>query len=182
MAGDSADEIVPRLQALPIDDRQRLLCAVCSIRDEITCTCRNTGAEVSKLLSLQCPFFVDGQVTCLLDTSTGGNGTQCTPLPQNPANATKGEQRREHRFKPNQTAAITVLGLRPGPITQACVLDISGSGMRLRTRLPIPCGARIEIEVNDTVATGSVCRCEPQQGSYEIGVQVSETAPRFLKQ
>ena len=85
------------------------------------------------------------------------------------------EQRREHRFKPNQTATLRVLGLRPGPVMQASILDISGSRMRLRSKLPVPCGAPVEIEVNATVAHGSVCRCEPKQGSYELGVQVSMT-------
>jgi hypothetical protein len=87
------------------------------------------------------------------------------------------EQRREGRFKPNQPATVKVLGLRPGPIIHVAVLDISGSGMRLHSKLPVPCGTPIEIEVNDTVARGSVCRCKPEQGSYELGVEVSETVP-----
>ena len=49
--------------------------------------------------------------------------------------------------------------------------------MRLRSKLPVPCGAPIEIEINKTVAYGSVCRCETEQDSYELGVQVSEVAP-----
>jgi hypothetical protein len=86
------------------------------------------------------------------------------------------EQRRENRFKPNQTATLTVLGLNPGAsFFQACILDISGSGMGLRSGLPIPCGAQIEIKVGQTVARGSVCRCEPIGDSYEIGVQVVMT-------
>jgi hypothetical protein len=89
------------------------------------------------------------------------------------------EQRKENRFKPNQTATLTVLGMRPGPVLQACILDISGSGMRLRSKLPVPCGARIQIEVNQTVAHGSVCRCEADQDSYELGVQIEEIAPAF---
>ena len=83
------------------------------------------------------------------------------------------EQRTEHRFKPNQTAMLTVLGLRPGPVLRAAIIDISGSGMRLRTKLPVPCGTPIDIELNGTVAHGSVCRCEPEEDSYEVGVQIS---------
>jgi PilZ domain len=86
------------------------------------------------------------------------------------------EQRSENRFKPNQNVTVKVLGLRPGPILQACIIDISGNGMRLRSKLPVPCGTPIEIEVNNTVASGSVSRCTPEEGSYELGVQVSETA------
>jgi hypothetical protein len=87
------------------------------------------------------------------------------------------EQRRERRFKPNQAVVIKVLGLSPGPIIQACVLDISASGMRLRSKLPVPCGVPVSIEVNDAVASGSVFRCDPKQDSYELGVKVSEIAP-----
>jgi hypothetical protein len=76
---------------------------------------------------------------------------------------------------PNQTGILQVLGLIPGPVIQVEVLDVSGSGMRLRSKLPVPCGVDIEIEVNDTVCRGCVCRCEPEQGSYELGIQVSET-------
>jgi PilZ domain len=72
---------------------------------------------------------------------------------------------------------LQVLGLRPGPVIQVAILDISGSGMHLGSKLPVPCGVDIEIEVNDTVCRGSVCRCEPEQGSYELGIQVSETRP-----
>lgn len=87
------------------------------------------------------------------------------------------EQRRERRFKPNQAVVIKVLGLRPGPLVQACILDISASGMRLRSKLPIPCGMPVSIEVNDTVATGRVSRCNPKEDSYELGIKVSEIAP-----
>jgi PilZ domain-containing protein len=85
------------------------------------------------------------------------------------------EKRREHRFQPNQTVTLKVLGMRPGPVMTASVGDISGSGMRLRTSLPVPCGTSIEIETQEMLALGSVCRCEPDNGSYTIGVQISET-------
>lgn len=49
--------------------------------------------------------------------------------------------------------------------------------MRLRLHLPLPYGAPIEVEVNDTVKHSSVCRCEPREGAYELGVQISEPAP-----
>lgn len=46
--------------------------------------------------------------------------------------------------------------------------------MRLRTPLPVPCGTAIEIDARETIALGSVCRCEPDNGSYMIGVEISE--------
>jgi hypothetical protein len=50
--------------------------------------------------------------------------------------------------------------------------------MRLRSELPIPCGADVEISVNEIVARGSICRCEPDEDSYDLGVQELETAPK----
>jgi hypothetical protein len=91
--------------------------------------------------------------------------------------SSKVEQRRESRFKPNQIATVRVLALRPGPILQASVVDVSGSGFRLRISLPLPCGAPIEIEWDHSLARGKVCRCELAEDCYELGIQVSETGP-----
>ena len=87
-------------------------------------------------------------------------------------------ERRESRSKPHQIATVKVLGMKPGPVTSASILDISGSGMRLRSKLPAPCGASVEITVNDTVAQGTVCRCDSKEGAYELGIQVSRTTPK----
>jgi hypothetical protein len=87
------------------------------------------------------------------------------------------ESRREHRFKLNQTLTVRVLGSRLWPVMQASILDASGSGMRLRSGLPVPSGTPIEIESDHLLSKGSVCRCESEQDSYEIGIQVSETGP-----
>ena len=88
------------------------------------------------------------------------------------------KQRRESRFKPNQSATVKVLGkatgLPPGPIMQACILDYSGSGMRLRCKLPVPCGAQIAVDANSTLVLANVVRCEPAKNDYELGVQVTQ--------
>ena len=58
----------------------------------------------------------------------------------------------------------------------ASVRDISGSGMRLQTSLPVPCGTSVEIETQEMLAAGLVCRCEPDNGAYTLGVQLSKTS------
>jgi len=90
------------------------------------------------------------------------------------------QRRREARFKPNQTATVRVLTFGLGPLLTAAVLDISGSGMRLRTKLPIPCGVPVEVEVNHMLSRGNVRRCNEAHGFFELGIQVSETAPLKL--
>jgi len=89
------------------------------------------------------------------------------------------EKRNELRFQPNQNQSVTIklLGLRAGPVIQACMIDVSRTGMRLRSNLPIPCGTLIQIELTDTVAYGSVSRCGPEKDAYVLGVQISKTAP-----
>jgi hypothetical protein len=66
MAGYPAHEVMPHLQNLTGDERQTLLCTVCSMLDEITCNCRDHGAEVATILTLGCPLFLDGRATCLV--------------------------------------------------------------------------------------------------------------------
>ena len=90
------------------------------------------------------------------------------------------EQRRESRLEPNQIATVKILGLTRGPVLEASILDISGSGMRILSKFPIPCGALVEIEANQTVSRGTVCRCNEQGLLYEVGIQVSESAPAPL--
>ena len=92
-----------------------------------------------------------------------------------PADGLRVQQRRESRLEPNQIATVKILGLIPGPVLEASILDISGSGMRILSKFPIPCGALLEIEANRTVSRGTVCRCNEQGLSYEVGIQVSET-------
>ena len=67
LAGEPAVLVSPRLKELPADERLNLLCTVCSMHGEIARNCLNTGKELSKLLSGECPYFVDGTATCLLE-------------------------------------------------------------------------------------------------------------------
>jgi len=65
MAGTSASVIGLDLLTLAPDDRQALLCFVCSIHNEMASNCLQHGAEVAKLLTAECPLFIDGRATCL---------------------------------------------------------------------------------------------------------------------
>jgi len=47
--------------------------------------------------------------------------------------------------------------------------------MRLRSKIPVPCGAPIKIESDHLQADGNVLRCESEWDSYELGIQISET-------
>ena len=70
MAGSSSVLILPRLQELPGEDRQVLLCSVCSVHNEIANNSLEIAGEVSKLFASEWPFFIDGRATCL-DSAAG---------------------------------------------------------------------------------------------------------------
>jgi hypothetical protein len=67
MAGVPNDEIIPVLNSLSPDNRQALLCTICSIHDEIERNSQEHGRDVRLLLQFQCPLFRDGIASCLLD-------------------------------------------------------------------------------------------------------------------
>jgi len=70
---------------------------------------------------------------------------------------------------------LRVLGAAPGPVMEACVLDFSGSGLRLRTPLQIPCGAPVRVDAQDLLMLGEICRCQPDHGAYTVGVRLSHS-------
>ncbi len=67
LAGDPELLVASRLKELPSDERLTLLCTVCSMHDEIARNCLHTAKEVRKLLSDECPYYVDGTATCLFE-------------------------------------------------------------------------------------------------------------------
>ena len=67
MAGRPASQIEAILQELSRHDRQTLLCTVCSNHQEIASNCLQHGKEISALLTSNCPFYINGKATCLLD-------------------------------------------------------------------------------------------------------------------
>ena len=63
LAGNLAD-IEPLLDELHAEDRQALLCIVCSMRAEIARNCQQSGCEVSTLLTEHCRWYVNNTPTC----------------------------------------------------------------------------------------------------------------------
>ena len=71
LAGHPSGEIVTALKTLSPDDRQALLCTICSIHDEIERNSQEHGEDVRQLLETQCPLFNNGIATCLVDDQLG---------------------------------------------------------------------------------------------------------------
>ena len=43
----------------------------------------------------------------------------------------------------------------------------------MRSPTPLACDTQVKIEGQDVLMLGTVCRCEPQEGAYRIGIQLS---------
>jgi len=96
-----------------------------------------------------------------------------TPRPL--ADKARVERRKELRLKARQPVTLTVLGAQASYLIEGCVLDMSGSGLQLRVPMPVACGTPVKIDGKNTLMLGEVCRCEPEEGAYTVGVQLSQT-------
>jgi hypothetical protein len=52
---------------------------------------------------------------------------------------------------------------------------MSGSGLRIKLALPIPCGAPVKLETEDMLMLGEVVRCEALGQSYSVGLSLSHS-------
>jgi hypothetical protein len=66
LAGTSASMVSRHLDQLSRNERQHLLCTVCAMHHEIACNCLETADELTKLLTVECPLYVNAVATCRL--------------------------------------------------------------------------------------------------------------------
>jgi PilZ domain len=92
-----------------------------------------------------------------------------------PAEERSVERRRENRLKTNRPVTLTILGAIAQPLMEACVLDMSGSGLCLRLPLPVPCGAAVKVDAHDMLMLGEITRCTPEDGAYTVGIHLSHS-------
>lgn len=78
------------------------------------------------------------------------------------------------------SVTLLVLGSRK-LVIEACVLDVSTSGIQVRSPTRLTCATRVEIEGNDGQMLGTVCHCEAHDGAYQIGVQLSDPLSSLLE-
>ena len=97
--------------------------------------------------------------------------------PPNPSLESHRESRRESRLAANTPVTLTLLAVLGEPVFSGHVIDMSGSGLRVSLPLPIPCGAQVRVEGQEMLIFGEVCRCDEQDGSYSVGLMVSELRP-----
>jgi hypothetical protein len=76
----------------------------------------------------------------------------------------------------DQPVVVTAMGLMKMPPVEGRVLDMSGSGLRLRTPNPLPCGSPVKVESKHLVTLAEVCRCQSDGDGYIVGLTVIQSA------
>ena len=82
-------------------------------------------------------------------------------------------QRRETRFTIDQPVTVTVLGDHPVE-HPARVKNASGRGLALELEDPVPPGAALKIQFDDSIVLGEAVYCRAAAGSYFIGVELDQ--------
>jgi len=85
------------------------------------------------------------------------------------------ERRRDPRFATSQPVVLTILGTKTKPVTEACILNISDRGLRLRVAQPIAAGALVKVEAREARMLGEVVRCVAIDGAYHVGVHLFQS-------
>lgn len=67
---------------------------------------------------------------------------------------------------------VTLTLLSDQQSSEATVLNLSGSGLLLRSRRPVACGSAVSIAGNDMLLLGEVCRCEEVPAAWRIAILV----------
>ena len=81
---------------------------------------------------------------------------------------------RDRRAEPRVRAGRPVLLRAPNTHpAEACLLDVSSRGARLRVPEPVPVGETVTIEAPDVLLSGSIKRCRRVHGAYEVGIALS---------
>jgi hypothetical protein len=83
------------------------------------------------------------------------------------------ERRREHRIRIEEAVLISLLGPLAGPPIPGAVIDVSGSGLKILSPRPLPCGAQVKIQGLNRLMVGEVLRSEPEGDSFAIGFKVN---------
>ena len=83
------------------------------------------------------------------------------------------DKRREPRFRADQPVAVTVLS-EPAMRLEGRVVNVSGRGLGLITPIPLPPGAAIRIELDDSMVLGEAIYCRRDGDGHFIGVELDQ--------
>lgn len=64
LGGTSATELQPEVERLPAIELTSLICAACSMREDVMANCKEVGAEVDRLLTRNCQLHATNPEAC----------------------------------------------------------------------------------------------------------------------
>jgi hypothetical protein len=82
------------------------------------------------------------------------------------------DRRREPRVQANEPVRVTLLGHPGGPSISCTALDISGSGLSIRSPRPLPGGAAVKVEGANLLLLGDVMWWRPMEEEFHIGIKI----------
>ena len=83
------------------------------------------------------------------------------------------DRRREPRYATDRLTLLHVSGQNPERIL-CRILDVSKTGMRIRTKYPLQPGTEIRVTVRELFAVAEVRYCKPVNDGFDHGIQVRE--------
>jgi hypothetical protein len=81
------------------------------------------------------------------------------------------EKRAGSRVPVNESACATLLNGAPEPFPVR-IVNMSGTGMRILLERPLPQGALVKVDWEDTLLLGEVCYCEAVETGYAAGLEL----------
>lgn len=89
------------------------------------------------------------------------------------------EQRKEPRFPSDLSAILTIL--ETGKVLEARTVDVSKSGLRVRSPEPVEKGERLRIQFSGSIAFGAARWCRDIKGTgHDIGILVEHSLSESL--
>ena len=92
------------------------------------------------------------------------------------------ERRSEPRVAVNVAARLKSLNplTSTGPSTRASIIEISHSGMRVRSNRHFQVGTLVHIITPGTFYLGTIRHCSPAGEAFEVGIKLTERIPSSL--
>jgi hypothetical protein len=76
---------------------------------------------------------------------------------------------------------LMMLGAPGSRLFEACVLDVSNHGVQVRVSSPLPLDTLVKIDSGNELMLGKVCHCDPSEGAYRVGIQLSAPLPSLME-
>jgi hypothetical protein len=82
------------------------------------------------------------------------------------------ERRSEARIKACNPALLRRPNAHP---IEGWLLDVAPTGVRLRVPEPVPVGAAVRVDAQETLLFGTVTHCEQTDGAYRVDIKLSRS-------